>query len=350
MRRGGNFQCNVALVGASTLKGKEVKSLLQERGFPIGKLVLLDEPEVQGQLTDFDEEPVFLRPVEADSFANMTFAIFASSPSFTTEHWPAADRSGCEIVDLSYGLEDHPRARLRAPLVESLWEEPEESPTPRAAADRLSVAAHPAAMAIAGVLGQLSRHFAVERCVVTAFEPVSERGKAGLDELHRQTVSLLAFQEIPRQVYDSQVAFNLLSAYGGQCRSSLREVQQRIVHHTQGLLRGRSVPPALRLLQVPTFYSHAFCCFVELAKPVAPEEMEEALNHPPFHVNRDREDQPTAVSVAGSSEILLGVVERDAACQAGYWVWGAMDNVRLAALNAVAIAEEILYSGVRQEH
>ena len=113
---------NLALVGASTLKGKEVKSLLEERGFPVGRLTLLDAEEVRGQLTEFDEEPMIIQPVGRDSFEKMTFAIFASSPSFTEGHWQMAEECGCEIIDLSYYLESHSRARLRAPLIESLWD------------------------------------------------------------------------------------------------------------------------------------------------------------------------------------------------------------------------------------
>lgn len=336
---------NLALVGASTLKGKEVKSLLEERGFPVGRLLLLDAEEVQGQLTEFDEEPMIIQPVGRDSFEKMAFAIFASSSSFTEEHWQMAEECGCELIDLSYYLEAHSRARLRAPLIESLWEGKSGFASARSSEGRLSVSAHPAAIAIAGVLGQLSRRFAVARSVVTVFEPVSERGKAGIEELSRQTINLLSFQEVPRDVFDSQVAFNLLSAYGAQCHPTLREAQDRIGNHVRELLGRRCVQPAVRLLQAPIFYGHAFCCFVELAEQVAAEAVEEALDQKPFQVCRALEDQPSVVGVAGSGEIALGAVERDPAWEAGYWVWGAMDNVRLAALNAVEIAEEKIFAG-----
>lgn len=338
-------QYNLALVGASTLKGKEVKSLLEERGFPVGRLALLDAEEVRGQLTEFDEEPVIIQPIGKDCFDKITFAIFASSPSFTEKHWQMAEECGCEIIDLSYYLETHSGALLRAPLIESRGEGKGGLSGKRSFEGRLSVSAHPAAIAIAGILGQLSRRFAVARAVVTVFEPVSERGKAGIEELSRQTINLLSFQQIPRDVFDSQVAFNLLSSYGSQCHPPLREAQDRISNHVRELLGGRSVQPAVRLLQAPIFYGHAFCCFVELAEPVLTEVVEETLDQKPFCVNRDREDQPSVVGVAGSSEIALGAVERDPAWEAGYWVWGTMDNVRLAALNAVEIAEEKIFAG-----
>jgi len=337
-------QYNLALVGAATLKGKEVKSLLEERGFPVGRLALLDVEEAKGQLTEFAEEPMIIQPVSRDSFENMTFALFASSPSVTEAHWQMAEECGCEIIDLSYCLETHPRACLRAPLLGSLREETGGLPGTPSSESRLSVSAHPAAIAIAGILGQLSRRFTVARSVVTVFESVSERGKTGIEELSRQTINLLSFQKVPQDVFDSQVAFNLLSTYGGQCHPPLQEGQERIGRHVRELLGRRCLPPALRLLHAPIFYGHAFCCFVELAERVATEAIEEALDQKPFQVNRDPEDQPNVVGVAGSSEILLGAVERDPAWEAGYWIWGAMDNVRVSALNAVEIAEEKIFA------
>lgn len=336
-------QYNLALVGASTLKGKEVKSLFEERGFPVGRLALLDTEEARGQLTEFDDEPVIIQPVGKDSFEQMAFAVFASSPAFTEKHWQMAEGCGCQIIDLSYFLETHPRARLRAPLIESLLDPrnplPGQNPD-----DRLSVSAHPAAMALAGLLGCLARRFPVVRSVAVVLEPVSERGKAGVEELSRQTINLLSFQEIPKDVFDSQVAFNMLSSYGGQSHPTLLEAQTRIGRHVRELLGGRTILPAVRLVQAPIFYGHAFCCYVELAERVPTEAVEDVLNQKPFQLTRDPEDPPNVVAVAGSNEISLGAVERDPARESGYWVWGALDNVRLAALNAVEIVEEKVFA------
>ena len=342
-----NPQFNLALLGASTLQGKEVKALLRERGFPVRRLALLDAEEAHGQLTEFDDEPLMIQPVDKDSFRDMNFALFASSPSLTEAHWQMAEESGCDVIDLSFSLEAHPRARLRAPLVESLCDGQR---TLRRSADspgsnaRLSVSAHPVAMAVAGMLGCLSRSFRVSRSVVTVLESVSEHGKAGIEELSRQTTSLLSFQEVPKDVFGSQVAFNLLSSFGSERNPGLRESQTRIGRHIHGLLGGQAVQPAVRLLQAPIFYCHAFSCYVELDEPASAESLEEALQQKPFRLSRDPDDQPDVVNVAGSSEIFLGAVERDPAVPSGYWIWGTLDNVRLAALNAVEIAEEKVFA------
>jgi aspartate-semialdehyde dehydrogenase len=54
------------------------------------------------------------------------------------------------------------------------------------------------------------------------------------------------------------------------------------------------------------------------------------------------EDAPSNVSVAGEGEIQIARIETDPSVANGVWIWGAVDNLRLAAVNAVQIAEELL--------
>ena len=47
----------VAIVGASSLRGKELKVVLEERNFPASEIVLLDESVAAGTLTEVGGEP-----------------------------------------------------------------------------------------------------------------------------------------------------------------------------------------------------------------------------------------------------------------------------------------------------
>ena len=73
------------------------------------------------------------------------------------------------------------------------------------------VPAHPAALALALVMERLQQAAPVRFAAATVLVPASEFGRAAMDELHQQTVSLLSFQGLPRAVYDAQVAYNLLA-------------------------------------------------------------------------------------------------------------------------------------------
>jgi aspartate-semialdehyde dehydrogenase len=324
-----NGEWNVALLGASSLKGKEVRSVFVERGFPAGRMLLLDAEELQGQLTEFDGEPAVLQPVTSETFKGIDLAVFACSPSFMEQHWQQARAAGARIIDLSYFLEDSPEAVLCAPRIGLA-----------PASSAIAVPAHPASTALAGVLAGLARRAPVLRAAAVIHAPVSERGQVGVEELHRQTINLLSFQELQRGVFDAQVAFNMLSQHGELSRPTLREEQERIARHLRSLLGDAPPMPSLRVLQAPVFHSYSFMCWAELGEACPPAELDTALNRRPLSVSAPGEPAPSVVSAAGSDDILLGPVERDPANAATYWIWGVFDNLRLAALNAEEIAEQ----------
>ena len=91
----------VAIVGASSLRGKELKLVLEERNFPASDIVLLDEPVVAGTLTEAGGEPTFIRALDEESFEGARFAFFAGSQMDAEQNWKAAQRSGATVIDLT---------------------------------------------------------------------------------------------------------------------------------------------------------------------------------------------------------------------------------------------------------
>src|SRR5579872_6545403 len=93
------------IIGASTLLGKEVKELLDER-YPSAEIRLLDDDSALGQLEEAGGEATFIQSVTPENFLNAEYALFASTPAFTAKHWSMARAAGCSIIDLSCGLLD----------------------------------------------------------------------------------------------------------------------------------------------------------------------------------------------------------------------------------------------------
>ena len=115
--------------------------------------------------------------------------------------------------------------------------------------------AHPAAVVLATLLLRAQKAGEVKQVVATAFEPASEHGQKGMDELHQQTINLLSFQQLPKSVFDTQVAFNLLSRYGEESVPTLAAVERRVMKHYRHIA-GKDAPiPSLLLLQAPVFLS-----------------------------------------------------------------------------------------------
>src|SRR4051812_15215704 len=95
----------VAIVGATTLLGKELKDVLSERNFPSVDVSLLDDEEAQGQLEAVGEEATFVQSLVPENLERADFTFFASDPAYTQNTWQVARDKGSEVVDLSYALE-----------------------------------------------------------------------------------------------------------------------------------------------------------------------------------------------------------------------------------------------------
>ena len=326
----------VAIVGAATLKGKELKEVLEERNFPALDVKLLDDEESLGQLDSVGDEATFIQSVLPDSLQGVDIAFFASDESFTRKNWNLARKSGALVVDLSYALEDEPGGAVRAPWIERELH-PQGALTPPPLESTLAVAAHPAAVVLALLLLRAQKMGTLRSVVCSAFEPASERGRRGMDELHGQTVNLLSFQQLPKEVFDAQLAFNLLSRYGEKSMPALESVERRILSHLEKITEGRAVLPALALAQAPIFHGYVFSLYLEFEQAATAAGLAQALSGEHVSVARLPEDSPSNVSAAGQNELLVEI-RRDARHERGFWVWAAADNLRIAALTAVDCA------------
>lgn len=330
----------VALVGGGTLKGKEVADVLSERKFPAADVKLLDDDESLGQLEAVGEEVTFIQSVRGDQFQDVDFTFFASDPGTTGQNWEQARDAGGSILDLSHGLEDEASARIRSPWVERQLGQDlqlELQPGP------LVVVAHPAAVALALLVLRAQQAGKLRSVAATVFEPVSERGRKGIDELQEQSVNLLSFQELPQEVFDIRVGFNLVRRLGEKAVPKLETIERRIGKHYQQIAGKDALVPAVALLQVPVFHAYSFMMFVETEETVALGDLTQALQGDHVTVARAGDEQPSTVAAAGQDEILVAL-SRDLTNANGFWIWAAADNLRVAARNAVECAESMAAS------
>ena len=341
MPSGSANSSRVAIVGASSLRGKELKLVLEERNFPASEIILLDVSVMAGTLTEAAGEPTFIRALEEDSFDKIQFAFFAGSPSDTERNWQAAQKAGATVIDLTGALAASGKATTWIPSLTALI-----PPKPGTGANGFpnkiaySSPASPAVIActLAAGLGTL----APRTIAITLFPPVSERDQPGIDELETQTTSLLSFRPIEQAIFDTQVAFNLLSRFGEESKPSLESTRAAIAREVAHYLAGRAPVPAIQFVQAPVFYGYAFNAYAEFSAMPAPEQLQSAFRNLGVKVAAPGDPPPTNVSVAGESEIQLAPIESDPNVAAGAWIWGVADNLRLATTNAVRIAEELI--------
>ncbi len=328
----------IAIVGAASLLGKELKDAISESPLAAASFTLLDNEQSQGQLDQVGDEITFVQPIEPDSFEKMDFTFFCGADELTRRYWANALRAGSSVLDLTGALDQEPGVLVRAPWLG----------TGPGTADLFTpavVPAHPGALALALLLERVQDAAPVRFAAVTLMAPASEFGRGAMDELHQQTVSLLSFQSIPRAIYDAQAAYNLLSGMGESAKLSLPRLEDRIRRHYGALGEGRWPALALQTLAAPVFHGHTFSIALELERAVEISRMEEALSGPRIDLVLEDTDSPSNLAATGQNDVLVRLRPiqegRNPMQTSRYWLWAASDNLRLYAQNAVECALDL---------
>ena len=328
----------IAIAGASTLVGRELKDALSESPMAEANFVLLDEEEAEGKLDQVGDEITFVQAIAPDAFERMDFTFFCGSEDLTRKHWRDALRAGSTVLDLSGALDQETGVVVRAPLLDA----------EAATVDLFTpavVPAHPAALALALVLERMQQAVPVRIAFATLLEPASEFGRAALDELHQQTMSLLSFQGLPRNLYDAQAAYNLLAGLGEAAKVSLGAVEARVRRHYAALSAGRWPALALQVIHAPVFHGHTFSIAIELERPVEIAALEETLSGGRLDLVLEETDSPSNLAATGQNDVLVRLRPeldaRNSSSVSRLWLWAASDNLRLQAQNAVACAMDL---------
>jgi aspartate-semialdehyde dehydrogenase len=327
----------IVIAGASSLLGAEVKTVLEESRLAVWDLRLVDEEEAAGTLTEAAGEATLIQGVEEGSFDHARLVFFTGSPGFVERNLEAALSSGATVIDFT-GKASSQNLAPHA-WFPKLDEMRGASPAGKARHFWVISSAGVAASSLALGLVKLG----LKRLSIVFFRPVSEAGRAGIEELESQTGQLLSFQNIGQQVFDAQVAFNLLDRYGVASRQNLDRVRQAVRDEVSACLEGPSaVMPSIEVLQSPTFYGMAFSACAELDSAWTDTSgVSKACREAGFSVCEAADGSPNNLSVAGEGAIQLGKPKADPANRGTWWFWGAADNIRLPAWNAVKLAEKI---------
>jgi len=331
----------IAIVGASSLAGKELSDALSESSFAASSFTLLDEDRVNGQIAAAGDEISFIQKIDASSFDGMDLVFFAGEAEVARKFWQSARTAGAAVIDLTSALAGGDGVLIRSPWVAAV-----SAKTAGGAIAELNletsvvVSAHPAAVMLGLVAAKLAARFLVKSIAATVLEPASQYGRVAMDELHQQTVSLLSFQSLPREQYDAQAAFNLLRALGEDAKIKLAETETRIEAQYAALLNGGPAL-SLQLIHAPVFHGYVASVFLELEEAKTVEEVEMALVGDHIDIVAAESEPPSNLSAAGQDEIMVWVDPAKKAAATRFKLLLAADNLKLAAMNAIACAREL---------
>lgn len=324
----------IVIAGASSLLGNELKSVLEESRFAGWDLRLVDEELVAGTLTEAGGEATVIQRIEEDSFHGARYAFVTGSTVFGKQCIGPAKAAGAKVIDFSRASLSEPDATPWFPRIEALT-----GKSVAKNANLFSVCS--AASTAVATLALALRKLELQRLMAVVFQPVSEAGREGIEELETQTSQLLSFQNIGYPVFGTQAAFNLLPSYGTESRHDLHRSLLQIRAEISAAIGdpAEDCKIAVNLLHAPVFYGTTFSAYVELSEKVELAKMIDACKDAGFILVPTMEVGASNVSVAGESGVFLRTPEADSSHPGSWWIWGAADNLRMPAWNGCKLAE-----------
>jgi len=331
----------VAVVGATGAVGQTMLKVLEERNFPVKKIVPLASARSQGQEVLFRGRAVRVEEARPEVFQGIDLALFSAGKGVSLELAPEAVKRGAVVVDNSNAFRMDPAVPLVVPEV-----------NPEALRGHQGLIANPncSTIQMVVVLKPLHDRARVRRVVVSTYQAVSGTGLEAIAELEAQSAAVLEGKDVEPSVYPYQIAFNVLPHIDVFDETGYTLEEWKMTRETKKIMGDDSIAVTATTVRVPVFYGHSEAVNVETETKLTPDEARQILAQTPGVVVVDDPAHlkyPLAVQAAGRNEVYVGRIREDFSIASGLNLWIVADNVRKgAAFNAVQIAERLVQDGL----
>lgn len=325
----------VALVGADSLRGKEIKNVLDTKRFPLEDIDFFD-PEVEeeySKLTQFKGEPKVIHHLDKNSLKDVDLVFLAAEEKVNRQYGILAGRQNFQAIDLSGAFSADENVPV---VVAGVNDEVIDKKTPGIIANP-----HPVTVVLSTIFHVVSRRFGLSKAISFILQPVSAFEESGVKELADQSYSLLSSESLSKKVFKEQIAFNLLSQTEKPDKDGFSSLEKQVSSEIRRVLPSHNFLLSLSIIQVPVFYAYSIMTYMELKKKADILGLKNFFqNQAMFDLSLSERLNP--VSVAGKEKICVGQIKKEESVPNSFWVWTVTDNLtRGSALNAFEIAEKL---------
>jgi aspartate-semialdehyde dehydrogenase len=337
-------QYRVAIAGATGAVGVEFLRLLEERHFPISKLLLLASARSAGKTMRFDGRDVLVEELTEDSFQNIDIAFFSAGGSISKKFAPIAARAGAVVVDNSSAFRMDPKVPLVIPEI-----------NPEAIAAHDGIIANPNCSTIIAIvpLWPIHKKNRIKRLIAATYQAASGAGAAAMEELRESTRAHLEEREYANTVLPHPYAFNLFSHNSKIDPSTgYNEEETKMVQETKKIFGDAEIRISATCVRVPVLRAHSEALTIECERPITPAEVREILATAPGVKLIDDQVKnyfPMPKDASGQGDVLVGRIRQDSSDPSGKSIAMFVAGDQLlkgAALNAVQIAEVMVAKGL----
>ena len=206
--------CTVAVLGATGAVGREMLKILEERNFPVGKLIPLASARSVGRTVTFRGQEVPVQEARDEAFRGVDLVLGAAENDIARRFAPAIVASGAVFVDNSSAFRLDPNVPLVVPEV-----------NPEDVKQHHGIIANPNCSTIITItaVNALNSIAPIRTMTASTYQAVSGAGAGGPIELMDEVEALREGKPVEPRVFTHQIAYNLIPQIGNTYVSAIKD-------------------------------------------------------------------------------------------------------------------------------
>ena len=324
----------VAVLGATGAVGQEMISILQERDFPVGKLIPLASARSAGKTLKFKGEDVKIELACDEAFEGVDIVLGAAENDIAQKFAPAIVKAGAVFVDNSSAFRMDPKVPLIVPEV-----------NPEDVKWHSGIISNPNCSTIITVtaVNALNKLSPIRAMTASTYQAVSGAGAAGPVELMEEVEALAKGESYQPKVFPYQIAYNLIPQIGGEAYEGYTSEEMKMQNEGRKIMHLPELKVTCTCIRVPVVRSHSISVSCKFDRPVTVQEVRDVIATAPGCRLVDdlaNKQYPMPLDTSGQDIVFVGRIRPDLTDACGISLWCCGDQVRKgAATNCIQIAE-----------
>ena len=321
---------NVAIVGVTGLVGQTFLKVLEERNFPVSKIIPVASHKNKGKKITFNKQQYPIITIEELLNENFDIALWSAGATISKQWMPKfIELSNAYHIDNSSAWRMHPNIPLIVPEVNinTINKNHKLIANPNCSTIQLVV-----------VLAPLHRRFKIKRVIVSTYQAVSGSGKKAVNQLMAEREN----KEPNERAYNHQIDLNCIPQCDVFVGDGYTKEEMKIINETRKILNHQELKITATAVRVPVLVGHSETVNIEFEEEPNIKDVITVLKSAPGIVVYENNEYPTPIDVAGKDEVFVGRIRKDSSNKNSINLWIVADNLRKgAATNAIQIAEYI---------
>ncbi len=324
----------VAVLGATGAVGQEMIKILQERNFPVGKLVPLASARSAGKKLLFKGEEVTIQEACDSAFEGVDIVLGAAENDIAKKFAPAIVKAGAVFVDNSSAFRLNPDVPLVVPEI-----------NPEDAKNHKGIISNPNCSTIitCTAVNALNAIAPIKSMIVSSYQAVSGAGAGGPIELMNEVEALREGKTYEPKVFSHQIAYNLIPQIGGEQVDGYTSEEMKLQNEGRKIMHLPELKVSMTCVRVPVVRSHSISVQMRFDKHISVEQVRETIAKAPgckLVDDLSKKMYPMPLDTSDQDIVFVGRIRPDLTDDNGICLWCCGDQVRKgAATNAIQIAE-----------